>query len=79
MENLLISKTDPLSFMGLIKASPLGQQKMPSFYGLINAGFVSILLVAALSHMARAAEPGENVIQSDNSAAICRLEACNMV
>lgn len=79
MKNLLISKSDPMSFMGLINASPLDQKKRQPLYGLINAGLISLFLGVAISHMAQAAEAEESTIQSESRAAICHLEACNMV
>ena len=52
MFNILISNTDPYSFMGLIKASSTGRTITSSLRGVISAGFASLLLMFAITHMA---------------------------
>ena len=54
MFNILISKTDPYSFMGLIKASSTGRTITSSLHGVISAGFASLLLMFAITHLAEA-------------------------
>ncbi len=86
MLNFVISKTDPYSFMGLIKALPTGTSLSSSWRSLINAGLVSLLLIVAISHMAQSAagatqgEGGSLKISAHSSATrSCSFEACHMV
>ncbi|GEM_PF-6087982 len=85
MPNILISRTDPHSFMGLIKASPISRRASAAHSGLINAGVISILLFLAISRMAQTAQ---DEARFDNPLALgadtaltttCRLTACKMV
>lgn len=85
MPNILISRTDPHSFMGLIKGSPIGRRASVSRSGLINAGVISILLFLVIGRLAQAAQ-GEArfndplTFDADTvRTATCRPAACKMV
>ncbi len=84
MYNILINKTDPYSFMGLIKSTRAGRATPSSINGLINAGVVSIFLIFAISRMAHGAmvEDRETLPQKTTETvqnSTCHYEACNMV
>lgn len=76
MFNILISKTDHYSFMGLVTASHRGGGFSSSLRGLINAGLVSLLLIVAITRMAEAAV--EDVQQASLTTG-CSPQACKMV
>ncbi|VAV95583.1 hypothetical protein MNBD_ALPHA01-962 [hydrothermal vent metagenome] len=86
MYNLLINNTDPYSFMGLIRATPVtGSKRRPS-HGLINAGIISMFMIAAIAHTALDTARAKQVPPNDNAllrlasgATGCSFEACNMV
>lgn len=78
MFNILISKTDPYSFMGLIKASRTGGVITSSLRSLISAGLASLFLIVAITRMAQA---NVEVTQLDIDATLstCSPETCVMV
>ncbi|MCK5423743.1 MAG: hypothetical protein KAI89_00115 [Emcibacter sp.] len=76
MYNILISKTDPYSFMGLIKANRLGGKLTSSVRGLINAGLASLFLIIAITRMAEASVEEVNYASLTTN---CNPEACKMV
>ncbi len=78
MFGILISKTDPLSFMGLIKASRTRGKVTSSLRSLINAGLASLFLIIAITRMAQANVDADQV-NNDTMLANCGLEACKMV
>lgn len=76
MYNILISKTDPYSFMGLIKASRRGGKVNTSLRSLISAGLASLFLIIAITRMAEASV--EDAQQTSLTTG-CSPEACKMV
>lgn len=71
MFNILISKTDPYSFMGLIKASSTGRTITSSLHGVISAGFASLLLMVAITNLAEA--NGVINLSKDCSPEVCAI------
>jgi hypothetical protein len=76
MFNILIDKTDPFSFMGLIRASRKGGNNTSSLRGLIKAGLVTLFLIVAITRMAEASVEDAQYVSLTTS---CNPEACNMV
>ncbi len=86
MYNLLINNTDPYSFMGLIRATPVTGSKRRPLRSLINAGFISMFLIGAIAHTALDTARAKQTAISDNAlprlasgATGCSFEVCNMV
>ncbi len=89
MLNILISKTDPYSFMGLLKASDTRGALTTATRSLMNAGVVSLFLVVGITYMAQGSvEATQNdrrvhgpfALSSDTSLpSNCHSEACNLV
>ncbi|WP_339864665.1 hypothetical protein [Paremcibacter congregatus] len=89
MKNLLISQTDPYSFMSLLHAGgrPLRGQRFTAarkLQHMINAVMVSLLLMVAISQMAQA-DLGQDQAATELSfgetrtGEACGVEACKMV
>ncbi len=76
MFNILISKTDPYSFLGLIKASRTESRNTTTLRSLITAGFASLILIVAINHMAEASVEDTPYASLTTS---CNPEACKMV
>lgn len=79
MFNILISNTDPYSFMGLIKASRTGGKFTSSMRGLIGAGLASLLLIVAITRMAQASVEVAQLNIDATLTTTCSPEACKMV
>ncbi|PCI33852.1 MAG: hypothetical protein COB54_02305 [Alphaproteobacteria bacterium] len=87
MLNILISKTDPYSFMGLIKATRTGAHISAPLRSLIRAGLASLILMVAITQMAGGSaqarqvedKPGTQLTMGTSLTTACRPEACKMV
>ena len=87
MLNILISKTDPYSFVGLIKATGTGEHMSTALRSLVRAGLASLTLMVAITQMAEGSVQARQV--EDKSATQltmetslttpCSPEACKMV
>jgi len=83
MHNILINKTDPYSFMGLVTGQSTRRAHASPLLGVINAGFISILVIFAIIRMAHASGAAEQGVDGlrDNNALTpsCSREYCHMV